>query len=348
MKINILWTFVEGPYGGGNQFLLALRERLRQLGLYEESPLAADVVIFNSFPHDRSLFPTAWKLKKCSPNLKLVHRIDGPMSIIRGTEDTSRDIGIYYFNKLLADGSIFQSQWSLERNKELGFEIGDQLYKIIINAPNPSIFYTKRRSKCSTEKIKIIASSWSSNMRKGFEDYRWMDENIDFSKYEMIFIGNTPVEFQNIKAIPAVPQQELGAQLRANDMYVSASRYEACSNAVLEAIHCGLPALCFNGSSQAETLQGCGATYNHVREIPELLEVLWKMAQSGFQETPASFQQVVDSYIAFCRSVHEMGRKPKTCSSSAFQSFLSHHAVDQTRIKRISRQVKSWLWPKKI
>lgn len=34
MKIHILCEFVEGPWGGGNQFLKALRRYLRKKGVY--------------------------------------------------------------------------------------------------------------------------------------------------------------------------------------------------------------------------------------------------------------------------------------------------------------------------
>ncbi|KKN06556.1 hypothetical protein LCGC14_1076110, partial [marine sediment metagenome] len=37
MKIHILYSFHKGPYGGGNQFLKALKKNLKKLNVYEEN-----------------------------------------------------------------------------------------------------------------------------------------------------------------------------------------------------------------------------------------------------------------------------------------------------------------------
>ncbi|MBA7489471.1 hypothetical protein ES702_00005 [subsurface metagenome] len=38
MKIHILYKFIEGPWGGGNQFLKALRDYFRKVGVYSDTP----------------------------------------------------------------------------------------------------------------------------------------------------------------------------------------------------------------------------------------------------------------------------------------------------------------------
>ena len=47
-KIHILFKFIEGPYGGGNQFLKALRDYFNEIGIYSEKPEEADIILFNS------------------------------------------------------------------------------------------------------------------------------------------------------------------------------------------------------------------------------------------------------------------------------------------------------------
>ena len=50
MKIHILYPFEQGVFGGGNQFLKALRGYFISRQCYEEKADAADAIVFNSYP----------------------------------------------------------------------------------------------------------------------------------------------------------------------------------------------------------------------------------------------------------------------------------------------------------
>lgn len=47
-KIHIAYKFVEGPWGGGNQFLKALRKYFKKAGIYSDSPEDTAAILFNS------------------------------------------------------------------------------------------------------------------------------------------------------------------------------------------------------------------------------------------------------------------------------------------------------------
>ena len=81
-KIHILFKFVEGPWGGGNQFLKALRNYFRIRKVYEENPYEADVILFNS--NKDSLYNLINKLSKVKRrnNPIIINRIDGPINLI--------------------------------------------------------------------------------------------------------------------------------------------------------------------------------------------------------------------------------------------------------------------------
>ena len=98
------------------------------------------------------------------------------------------------------------------------------------------------------KKIRLISSSWSTNARKGFDAYQYLDENLDFSQFEYQFIGRAPAPFKNIKLIDAVPSAELGQYLRNADIFIFTSWRESASNALLEAINCGLPVIYYADS----------------------------------------------------------------------------------------------------
>jgi len=219
-KIHILYKFVEGPWGGGNQFLKILLCYFREARVYSESPEDADVILFNSYPFSSEyLFNLVFKLKWKSDKI-LIHRVDGPISYVRGTDKTIDKI-IFLFNKLFADGTIFQSNWSREKNYQIGMR-RPPYETIIRNAPDPNVFNSKHKKQPNEKKLKLIASSWSSNIGKGFDIYRFLDEHLDFNRYQMTFVGNSPIQFNNIKWIRPVPSLELADLLKEHDIYIIA------------------------------------------------------------------------------------------------------------------------------
>jgi len=48
LKVNILFELQDGPIGGGNQFLKAVRDYFREETVYEDDSDKADVILFNS------------------------------------------------------------------------------------------------------------------------------------------------------------------------------------------------------------------------------------------------------------------------------------------------------------
>jgi len=302
-KIHILFKFIEGPWGGGNQFLKALREYLRKEDVYSERPTDANVILFNSYPFGSEyLFNSAIKLKKNGDKI-LIHRIDGPIYSIRGS-DQIIDRAIYNFNRLLADGTIFQSKWSRDKNYELGIEKSPH-ETIIMNAPDPAIFNPEGK-RPPDKKIRLVATSWSGNIRRGFEIYRYLDEHLDFNRYEMTFVGNSPVEFKSIKYLKAVPSGELAGILKEHDIYITASRNDPCSNALIEALHCGLPAVARNDGGHPEIVGEAGTLFDDEEGVIGAIE---KVAQNyaHFQaqiKLPTS-DEIGQRYCEFVLSIYE-------------------------------------------
>ena len=166
MNIFILRELKEGPYGGGNQFLKALKKEFIKRGFYENDPSKANCILFNS--HHNLEKVLRFKLK--NQNKLMVHRVDGPLFKIRN-KDFEIDKIIYIINNLLADGTIFQSKWSRDENYKLGMK-KNKYETTIINAPDPLIFNNKNKIIFNkTKKIKLIATSWSANWNKGFKIY---------------------------------------------------------------------------------------------------------------------------------------------------------------------------------
>jgi glycosyltransferase involved in cell wall biosynthesis len=148
---------------------------------------------------------------------------------------------------------------------------------VIPNAPESTIFNRRENKPFSTDrKTRLIATSWSPNWKKGFDVYQWLDENLNFNRYEMTFIGKSPIEFKNIKTIPPLTSKDIAEKLKESDIFIFASPIEACSNSLLEALHCGLPAVGSDQSSTPELIGRGGETFSEPAEIPDLLEKITK------------------------------------------------------------------------
>ena len=214
LKIHILYKTSTSPWGGGNQFLDYLKSKLKKKNCYANE-ISSDVILFNSHHDINNLL----KLKYIYQDTKkFVHRIDGPIKNYRN-DGYRVDKLIFLINKYLADGTIFQSNYSLKKTKLLT-NINNPI-KIIYNEANKKFFFKKRyKYKSKNKKISLLSVSWSDNMLKGFKYLKYLDDNLDFDKYKMNFIGNTPVKFKNINIIPPVKSKELGKRIRQTDIFI--------------------------------------------------------------------------------------------------------------------------------
>lgn len=319
LKINILFKFIEGPWGGGNQFLKALRNELIKQSLYEDQPEAADAIIFNGYPfRAEDLFDQLYELKKNGPHKILIYRMDGPVSLIRGKDAVIDEITTK-INGLFFDGIIYQSEWCKEKNKSI-FGYKTKYETVINNAPDHSIFNTKDTSlPAEGEKLKLISSSWSKNLRKGFEIYRFLDEHLDFSHYEMTFVGNSPFRFKNIRQQEAVSSRELAKLLKRHHVYITASQNDPCSNAVIEALSCGLPALGLNDGGHPELIRDGGEVFNNTDELMSGLEKIKNNYADYKNRLPEyKIEKTAAAYVDFIKQIlhdnHANTYHPKTIS----------------------------------
>ena len=257
MKINIFFDYTASSYGGGNQFLKALRNELIRTGCFEEDPKKANGILFNSHHHLDDII----RIKRKFIDKVFVHRVDGPMSY-RGIDGEKIDKKIFYLNKIVADGTVFQSEWSRFESQKQGMK-NNRFETIIRNASDSNIYYpvNSNHEKSGSRKIKLITTSWSSNPGKGFDIYHYLDNNLDFRKYEMTFVGQSERKFNNIRMVPPVSSIELAGHLRKHDIFVFASKREACSNSLIEALTCGLPAVVRNCSSNPEVISDNGLIF---------------------------------------------------------------------------------------
>lgn len=268
-KIHLLYNFQQGPWGGGNQFLKTLRNQFIIRKIYEENFEKAEVLLFNSY---HKLLDTI-KIRIKYPNKLLVHRLGPIFHLHRGERWKIVDKIIIQVANKIADLVVFQSNWSYKEALKLGFK-KNKKNVIIGNSVDDKIFNELGKSKLNDNKIKLISDSWSPNWKKGFKIYKYLDEHLDFNKYEMIFIGKSPIKFKNIKLIKPLSSKDLARKLKKYDIFISAVEDDACSNSIIEALACGLPVAALNSGGNADIIKDNGELSDTKEELIEKIDLI--------------------------------------------------------------------------
>lgn len=298
-KVGLWHKFFSPPYGGGNQFMIVLRKALLQRGVkVAENILDSeiDAYLLNSIHFDVEKF---LQFRRQYP-IKVVHRIDGPINLIRG-HDWEKDELCYDLNAKFAYSTIIQSNWTLEKIVEMGYHPVKPV--IIHNMIDEDIFNRNGRIAFDPgRKTRLISTSWSGNPRKGGPIYKWIEENLDWNRFEYTFVGHTSENFNHIRLIPPVPSEELAILLRQHDIYITASQNDPCSNALIEALSCGLPALYYDDGGHPELVGQGGLPFRTKEEIFTQLDTLVEYYQL-FQNliSVPSTEEVTRKYLKLLR-----------------------------------------------
>jgi glycosyltransferase involved in cell wall biosynthesis len=264
--VSIFHEFHAPPYGGGNQFLLALARELRRRGLTLEANRisgSTPACLYNSFNFDFARLRRFTRV-----GVRMVHRVDGPIGVYRGFDDGT-DERVVEVNRM-ADATIVQSRFSLDKHRELGLELRDPV--VIPNAVDPAIFHPpEAREPREDRSLRVIATSWSDNPRKGLDTLTWLDRNLDFDAFEVTFAGRARTSFRRIRVIGPLASEPLADVLRSHDVYLAPSRDDPCSNALLEALACGLPAAFLRSGGHPELVGDAGIGFDDAEELPGVL-----------------------------------------------------------------------------
>jgi len=218
------------------------------------------------------------------------------LAAYRGFDDGT-DRLIVSLNDDFADVTVFQSQYSVDAHARLGLEVRDPA--VIRNAVDPSIFHPAAMLEpLAGRRVRVIATSWSDNPNKGGRTLRWLEQNLDWSRYELTFVGRTADPLERARTVPPVASSELAALLRGHDVYLAASLHDPASNGLLEALACGLPALYARSGGHPELVGEAGLAFDRAEELPDLLDrlVLEYEDRREAIEVP-SIATVADEYL---------------------------------------------------
>ncbi|NQT96457.1 MAG: glycosyltransferase [Candidatus Marinimicrobia bacterium] len=259
--------------------------------VYEHNPLNADGILFNS--HHKLL--ETLNLRKEHPEKTFVHRLDGPLLLGR-KYGHKLDRYIFKCNRTIAHGTVFQSPFSKQQCLFAGMKL-PSVEDTIMNSPDPSIFYSINKQRNRNGRIRIVATSWSDNWRKGFSIYQYLDEHLDFSKYRMTFIGNSPLKFKNIIYKAPLTSHELSKFLHDQDIFLTASEVDPCSNSLIEALHCGLPAVVRDSGGHPFIVGEAGGLFKNSEDVLE--KIGYVSAHLSELQKKISVPNIVEVAVAY-------------------------------------------------
>jgi glycosyltransferase involved in cell wall biosynthesis len=277
--LAVFHEFAPPPYGGGNQFLLALIGELESRGLVVEANRlsgATPACLYNSFNFDfRRL------LRFARDGARMVHRVDGPIGVYRGFDDGT-DRRVVDVNRELADATILQSEYSLEKHHELGLDLRNPV--VIRNSVDPAIFHPGPARDPLSEVLE------------------WLDRNLDFDSFHFTFAGRTQARLERIQVVGPLASDPLAELLRAQDVYLASSRDDPCSNALLEGLACGLPAAFLRSGGHPELVGEAGIGFDDPEELPDVFARLAaELDQRRAEIRVPALADVADRYLEVLR-----------------------------------------------
>ena len=269
MKVSIGSRVIDGPWGGGNLFVINLKKFLIRNGhqvVHDLCDRDVDIILLTD-PRSRKESSSTFnnidimKYKKyVNPNVVVIQRIN----------ECDERKGTNYINKFYLEASkssdhvIFVSNWLREIYLNIGMPISKT--SVIMSGADSDIFNDIDSAEFSKDNIKFVTHHWSSHVNKGFDIYLEFDEILDLDKYkniEFTYIGNVPpeIKFKNINIKNALFGKKLADEIKSHHIYLTASKNEPSGNHHIEAAQCGLPILYLNSGGIPEYCKGFGVDF---------------------------------------------------------------------------------------
>ena len=311
MKISIGSKIIEGPWGGGNLFVINLKNYLILKGhevVHNLNDDDIDIILMTSPNHKAESSSFGYKdiykyIKRIKNDSIVVHRINE----CDERKDT-KNVNKFILNaNRVADATVFVSSWIENLYLKQGFNSENS--KVILSGSDSKIFNRLNQSIWDKKsQLKIVTHHWGNNWNKGFEIYSELDNMISNEELNLdinfTYIGNVPnnFKFQNSTLLKPLSGKELANRLKEHHIYLTASLFEPSGNHHIEGAQCGLPILFINSGGLPEYCDGYGVMFE----------------SSDFKN---KLEYLIDNYDKYLMKVREYPRNSETMSREYLNYF---------------------------
>jgi hypothetical protein len=321
MRVFMNFAEVRRPYGGANAFLRALRDEFSRRGVKTITDPRArfDVALLNALTNGLDLHVVERLANGGKP---LVHRKVGYR--VSGSPEMRRiSDGVVYGDQLqigftpYVTHTIFQSVYSRDVFVGSGF---DGPHTVVHNGVDEHVFnrsvrrwrFGPQRERgfwTGREPLRVVVSTWSTDENKGFPDYRAIDKHfVGRRDVELTLVGRVPdgENFTSFEILPPRRRNALATVLKRQHVLLQLARYETCSNALIEGINCGLPAVYLDSGSNAEVASRYGVPYEGDLDAAlEQIRTSYREIVKSIPENPYRISLVATEYLALLDRVCE-------------------------------------------
>ncbi|MBN2301287.1 MAG: glycosyltransferase [Lentisphaerae bacterium] len=285
LKISIGMKLRSGPWGGSNQFGVALAEYLEQRGHIVSFDLKSpdlDIIVLTDprsggasatyQQHDimRYLIKTNWRAL-------VVHRVN-ECDERKGT--TGVNAQLMAANNC-ADHTVFISHWLRDLFLKHGLDVADTS-SVVLNGADQRIFHANGYQRWNhREKLRLVTHHWGGGWLKGFDIYQQLDHMLQAptwkDRIDFTYIGNVPdgFSFRNTTYLEPQHGDVLADSLRNHHVYLTASQYEPAGMHHVEGALCGLPLLYRESGALPDYGDGFGVSFtmeNFEQQLHTMLE----------------------------------------------------------------------------
>lgn len=271
MKLATSQKIHEGPWGGGNNFNLSLKNYLNQRGHTVVQSLDdndIDIILLTD-PRYRNanLNYVAGNILRYlmfkNPNAIVVQRIN-ECDARKNTKTMNARLKLANY---CADHTVFIASWL--RDLDLWRKTDGDGSSVILNGADTEVFNDNGYVPWNgTEPLKLVTHHWGGNRMKGFDVYEQLDTLLGTpewrGKINFTYIGNLPdgFAFKNAKHVSPMSGHELATTLRKHHAYVTASICEPAGMHHIEGALCGMPLLYRESGALPEYCAGFGEPFS--------------------------------------------------------------------------------------
>jgi hypothetical protein len=290
MKILINRSPIDGPWGGGNNFVSAFVKVSSEKGhkiIHTFEP-GIDVLFIQDPRPDSSgiSINEIVQYKNKNPNCQIIQRINE----CDARKNTEHMDGLLLQCSQFLNKTIFVSEWMKEYFLKKGWRCNNNFS--LHNGVNKEIF--KGSSPKGSDLISVVAHHWSNNLLKGFDAYEFLDYLAGKNLINFTYIGRHRNSFDNTKIVEPCHGKKLAKELSSHNVYISGSRFDPGPNHILEALSADLPTYVHIDGGGAVEFAGKNHTFKNLNELENLI------LNKNFKKNdyiPISWKECIENYL---------------------------------------------------